>query len=206
MRVALVSGGKDSLYAAYKVGRVDLGVFLSYRAPVPSPHVANMGKAVETLGLAGLPVLVARLPEGRWREETVRLLEMIGAAEIVAGDVYVEDHLEYWESVAGEVGARLLEPLWGRDPLDLLYEIVESGFETLIIGVRSEGRGLLASTLSRETVDSFVEVAGRLGWDPLGERGEYHGIVTYSPMHEERLRYRVIGVVEEKGYAVARLA
>ena len=41
----------------------------------------------------------------------MKLLQRLGADEIVAGDVYVEDHLRYMESVAAEAGARLREPL-----------------------------------------------------------------------------------------------
>ncbi|MEM1813493.1 MAG: hypothetical protein QXT01_05830 [Sulfolobales archaeon] len=38
MRIAFMSGGKDSYYAVYKFGYVDLGIMLIYDFPRPNPH------------------------------------------------------------------------------------------------------------------------------------------------------------------------
>ncbi len=195
MRVALLSGGKDSLYAAMHYWPPDVGLVLLYKFPEPNPHLENLGKTVETITLTGTPVVVARLPKGREFEATVTVLEKLGAKEIVAGDVYIEDHLRYMEKLAGTVGARLREPLWGLDPGELLYKIVEAGIKALIIGARGGARRLIGMELSLATVDSLVAEARRGGWDPLGERGEYHTIVLESPVHAERLRFEVLGRV-----------
>ena len=204
-RVALLSGGKDSFYAAMKYWPPDLGLFLIYKFPEPSPHIVNLGKTIETLTLAGIPIVVARLPRGREREETVAVLRRLGASEVIAGDVYIEDHLRYMEGVASEAGATLREPLWGRDPEDLIYEIVESGVKARIIGVRSAPEEALGMNITSETVDRLVELARKGGWDPLGERGEYHTIVVDSPMHSESLRYEDCGVVREGRVSLIRL-
>jgi len=190
VRVALLSGGKDSLYAASRHWPPDVGLVLVYRFPEPSPHLANLGASIETLTLTGVPVVVARLPPGGGFEETVRVLRLLGATELVAGDVFVEDHLRYMERVAGEAGAKLREPLWGMDTLELLYKIVEYGIESLVIGVRGLPRSLLGLRLSRATVDLVAEEARRLGADPLGENGEYHTLVLDSPLHSRPLRVR----------------
>ena len=195
MRVALLSGGKDSLYAAMHYWPPDVGLVLHYKFPEPNPHLENLGKTVETITLTGTPVVVARLPKGREFEATVTVLEKLGAREIVAGDVYIEDHLRYMEKLAGTVGARLREPLWGLDPEELVYKIVEAGVKALIIGARGGARRLIGMELSVATVESLVSEARRSGWDPLGERGEYHTIVLESPVHVERLRFKVLGRV-----------
>lgn len=205
LRVAMLSGGKDSLYAAMLAGKPDLALMLVYEFPRPSPHLLNLGKSVETLNLAGLPVLVARLRRGRERVETVRLLQRIGASEIVAGDVYIEDHLRYMERVADEAGAKLREPLWGMDPYELVYREAEAGIEAVFIGVEARLSKWLGKLFSRNTVDGLVEDARRLGFDPLGERGEYHTVVVSSPWHEHRLSYRVGSVEEHSGYLILRL-
>ncbi|BES81896.1 hypothetical protein [Pyrodictium abyssi] len=113
-RVALLSGGKDSLYAAMQLWPDRLRCCAGLRLPSAQPHLLNLGKTVETLILTGIPVIVAHLRRGHEREETVKLLQRLGADEIVAGDVYVEDHLRYMESVAAEAGARLREPPLGH--------------------------------------------------------------------------------------------
>jgi uncharacterized protein (TIGR00290 family) len=202
-RVAFLSGGKDSLYAAILGAPVDLALVLVYEFPRPNPHLINLGKSVETLTLTRIPVLVARLRKGREREDTVNLLKALDADVIIAGDVYIEDHLRYMESLAREVGAELREPLWGMDPEELLYREIEEGIEPLIIGaVDGLGRWLTVK-LTPSVVSSFVSYARSRGYDPLGERGEYHTLVLTSPLHERSLSYRVVGVEVHGGYAVA---
>jgi diphthine-ammonia ligase len=191
-RVALLSGGKDSLYAASKLWPPDLGLVLVYRFPEPSPHLVNLGATLKTLTLTGVPVVVARLPRGREFEETVRVLRLLGASELVAGDVFVEDHLRYMERVASEAGATLREPLWGMDTGELLHEIVEYGIEAVLIGLRGLPRSLLGMKLNRQTVWILEEEARRHGADPLGENGEYHTLVVDSPHHSELLRVGVL--------------
>lgn len=204
-RVALLSGGKDSLYAAMQLWPVDYGVVLVYDFPRPSPHLLNLGKTVETLILTGIPVVFAHLRRGHEREETVKLLQRLGADEIVAGDVYVEDHLRYMESVAAEAGARLREPLWGMDPVELVHREAEAGIEALFTGADGRMRRWLGRVFSQKTVEELVEYARRVGADPLGEQGEYHTLALSSPLHETRLGYSVIETLEVHGYYLLRV-
>lgn len=205
LRVALLSGGKDSFYAATRFWPPDLGVVLVYRFPEPSPHLVNLQKTIETITATGIPVVVARLPKGREMQSTVELLRRLGADEVIAGDVYIQDHLDYMERVAREAGATLREPLWGRDPVELLYEIVEYGIESVITGVRGIPTRLLGRRINKDSVDDIVEEAGRGGWDPLGERGEYHTLLVNSPHHQEAINYSICGLVAEGSVSILRL-
>ena len=198
MKIALFSGGKDSLYASIKGGPVDAYLVLVYEFPDPSPHLVNLGLSVMTGLLTGRPVLVKKLMRGREFYETVEFLKAIGTNTIVAGDVYVEDHLEYMERVAKESGASLREPLWGMDPWDVLVEEMNHGLEARIIGVLRGLEGLLGEKLSAKTYEKIADILSKKGYDVLGERGEYHTLVEYSPIHEARLRYRVAGSRETR--------
>lgn len=206
MRVALASGGKDSFYAMIMAWPVDLVVVLSYEFPRPSPHLLNLGKTVETLLLTGVPVLVVKLDKGREKEGTVAALKMVGATEVVAGDVYIEGHLKYMESVAAEAGASLVEPLWGEDPEELLVKEVENGIETLVIGCVAQLAPWLGRVLDRSTVHNMIQYCRDSGIDPLGEHGEYHTLVLNSPIHRSRLTYRAIGSEVYENYLILRLA
>jgi uncharacterized protein (TIGR00290 family) len=206
LRVALLSGGKDSFYAAMIEQPIDLGLILVYQFPRPSPHLLNLCKSIETLHLAGLPTLVVKLRKGREFDDTVSILRKLNTSVIVAGDVYIEDHLKYMERLAGEAGAELREPLWGEDPEELLYREVEAGIEALVIGAEERLSSWLGRVIARGTVDGLVESCRRLGLDPLGERGEYHTIVTGSPLHAERLGYTVAGRLRVEGYHLLKLA
>jgi diphthamide synthase (EF-2-diphthine--ammonia ligase) len=93
-----------------------------------------MGKSLETILLTGRLVAAVKLNKGKEFEETADVLRKLGAEEIIAGDVYVEDHLKYMERLGEEVGAKLVESLWGIDPEELLHEEIASGIRTLVVG------------------------------------------------------------------------
>ncbi len=189
----MFSGGKDSFYASVKAGSFDAYLILVYEFPDPSPHLVNLGLSVMTGLLTGKPVFVKKLRRGREFNETVEFLREINASSIIAGDVYVEDHLKYMEKVARESGAELREPLWGMDPLEVLVEEMKYGIEARIIGVIHGLEDLLGRRLTQTSFEEIARMLEKRGYDVLGERGEYHTIVEYSPRHSGRLNYRVVG-------------
>jgi len=205
LRALLSSGGKDSFYALMVVGNVDMAIMLSYEFPRPSPHLINMGKSIETHLKASIPVLVKHLRKGREKAETIEILRRLGVSEIIAGDVYVEDHLKYMEGIASEVGATLIEPLWGEDPEDLLYKEIESGLEVLVIGCRSSLEQWLGVEINENNITNFVESCKTSGVDPLGEGGEYHTLVVNSPIHVERVGYQKVSFESYEDYLIIRI-
>jgi len=188
-----------------KVSRADLALILSYEFPRPSPHLVNMGKSVETHLKAGVPVLVKHLRKGREREETVELLKRLGASEVVAGDVYLEDHLKYMEGIAREACATLIEPLWGEDPEELLYKEFESGLTVLVIGCKKGLERWLGVEVDKDDVVGLAKSCKAMGLDPLGERGEYHTVVINSSLHREEVRYRKVSVESREDYYILRV-
>ncbi|MEM0292341.1 MAG: ATPase [Fervidicoccaceae archaeon] len=205
MRVAFVSGGKDSYYAVYKYGGVDLGVMLVYDFPRPSPHTVNIGKSLESLLACSIPVLVAKLSKGREFEETADLLKRISPTIIVAGDVYVEDHLKYMERLAKAIGSDLAEPLWSYDPVELLYREIRDGIRPVIIGAVDSLKGYLGKTLTPDMLEEFVRYSRTVNVDPLGEHGEYHTLVSDGPLHKQGISFRPVGVEDFDSYSILRL-
>ncbi len=194
MKVAVFSGGKDSIYAASFLWPIDYFVMFVYEFPSPSPHLRNMHSAVVS-GLAmGVPVLVIKLRKGKEQEDSAHFLEKIGTKELIAGDVYVEDHLKYMEELAEMAGAKLREPLWGEDPEEVLAREMEWGIESLIIGTISEADDFLCQRLNEKTYRRIGEELKRRNLDPLGERGEYHTLVLNSPLHNWRVEVEVLKV------------
>jgi len=101
------------------------------------------------------------------------------------------------ENVAKEAGAELIEPLWGEDPVELFFEEMDTGITSLIIDVENPLAEWAGVELNRENATRFVEDCLSRNMDPLGENGEYHTLVTNSPLHESRLSYKII---EKKNY------
>lgn len=192
MKIAMFSGGKDSLYASIKGGPIDAYIILVYNFPIPSPHLVNLSLSIQTGLLTGKPIFIKRLTRGKEFHETVEFLKFLGVDTIVAGDVHVEEHLKYMERLASEVGASLKEPLWGMDPLEVFYEEVKYGIESRIIGVIHDLKDILGKVINRDSCEEIVKYIIEHKTDALGERGEYHTLVEYSPIHHDKLRYRVV--------------
>ncbi len=200
MKVLFFSGGKDSVYAYHLERPVDLFFISVYQFPRPSPHLLNLHKTLELALALGVPTLVVQLPRGGEFRAKASLLRRLGVTALVAGDQGVEEHFRYMEKLAAEVGAVLREPLWGRDPADLLREEVRH-MDILVIGARH--RELVCRLITRGDVEDFIALAGSLGVDPLGEYGDYHTLVVRYL--DVSIPYSCRAVAEYDGYFVARL-
>ncbi|MEM4788432.1 MAG: ATPase, partial [Ignisphaera sp.] len=180
-------------------------IMLIYEFPRPSPHIINIGKSIETLLLGGLPVIVVKLNKGREFNETAEVLKKLNADTLIAGDVYVEEHLNYMEKLAKEVGATLVEPLWGYDPQELIYREFESGIRSVVIGCINPLNKWLGVELTIDNISDFVKEAVNLGIDPLGERGEYHTVVIHGPLHKTSMNYKVVEKLIFDNYSILRI-
>lgn len=209
----LFSGGKDSLYAIYlaeKNGvKVDHLISLIPSFPWPSPHAENID-ALKLLAKSMSKKLTI-LDLHNQEAGLVEALKNLEVNTLVAGDVFVEQHVTYLEKVCNRAGVDLLEPLFRRKTLELFHEIFDSGFKAVIIGVNINflEEELLGFTLGAETANTFLSKIEDV--DPLGENGEYHTIVIECPLYarpfhiksskkiiEENLRYLILSIYQSR--------
>jgi uncharacterized protein (TIGR00290 family) len=199
---ALFSGGKDSLYAVYlaeKQGlKVERLISLIPSWPVPSPHAENMD-ALKILA-ESMKKSLTIFDFHKGEEGLVEALKRLEVDALVAGDIFVEQHLSFLEKVCSRAGVDLFEPLFGRKTLDLFYEMFNSGFKALIVGVdiRHLGEEWLGFTLGTETANKFLSETKNV--DPLGENGEYHTIVIECPLYLKPFKLKSSRKIIEKNY------
>ena len=98
----------------------------------------------------------------------------------VSPDILFDEHRRWAEQMCEAAGLTAVEPLFGSSTLALFEEWTDSGADALIVTARAEllDQTWLGRPLRRDMLDSFT----RLGVDPCGERGEYHTVVTNSPL------------------------
>jgi uncharacterized protein (TIGR00290 family) len=120
-----------------------------------------------------------------------------GITHVVFGDILFDEHREWAERITHPHRLKAVEPLWGCSTTALFDEWVDSGSEALIVTARATvlDQSWLGRPLSRQLLPEFV----RLGVDPCGERGEYHTVVTRSPLFSTPLRLRQFGQVRQSG-------
>ena len=101
------------------------------------------------------------------------------------------------ERICAAAGLTAVEPLWGESTDRLFEEWVSSGSEAVIVTARAEH--LDQSWLGRVLRREMFEELQRLGVDACGERGEYHTLVTSTPLFDAPLRWRSEGRVLRSG-------
>lgn len=129
--------------------------------------------------------------------ETLAELAELDVTHVVFGDIMFEDHRRWAEEQCAGHGLTAVEPLWGESTDDLFEQWVSSGAEALIVTARAEflDESWLGRPLHRDLRADLV----RLGVDLCGERGEYHTVVTQTPLFRRPLRLRHLGHVQVSG-------
>ena len=148
----------------------------------------------------GLTRIIARCTWSDYDAAFSGALEQVaarGITHVIFGDILFEEHRLWAERICAAAGLAAVEPLWGASTDVLFDEWVSSGNEAVIVTARAEhlDESWLGRVLHREM---FAELR-RLGVDACGERGEYHTLVTNSPLFSEPLRWRSEGHVLRSG-------
>lgn len=106
---------------------------------------------------------------------------------IAFGDIYLEGHREWGESLAESTGLNALYPLWRpqEEAKKLLDEYVAAGFKSKVIKV--DESKLPKDWVGREVNQQFIEDILKFDVCPLGESGEYHTYVYDGPIFSEKL-------------------
>ncbi len=194
---ALVSGGKDSLYAMYIAGRMhEISVIVTIKSHNPESymyHVPNVELVRLQASAMRLP-LIFRHSAGNKEEELEDLKAALreaqasygveGAVSGAIGSRYQKNRID---GICEELGLVSLAPLWGRDSRELWNEMLESGFEILITAVAAYGLtgDWLGRKINREALDELGSVRYV---DTAGEGGEFETLVVNCPLFNERIR------------------
>ncbi|HIH71485.1 MAG TPA: diphthine--ammonia ligase, partial [Methanothermobacter thermautotrophicus] len=86
-------------------------------------------------------------------------------------------------------GLRSVAPLWHRDPLDYMEEIVDLGFRVMVTAVAAEGldESWLGRIVDRKMIDELADLSERYGINPAFEGGEAESLVLDGPIFKKRL-------------------
>ena len=129
--------------------------------------------------------------------DALRELRDDDITHVIFGDIMFEEHRRWAEEVCAEAGLIAVEPIWGEPTSLMLSEFLQSGGEAIIVTARA---GFLDSSwLGRSLTMDLLTHFPRIGVDPCGENGEYHTLVTNSPLFSRPLNVRRGGHVLRSG-------
>ncbi|MCX8173495.1 MAG: diphthine--ammonia ligase [Thermoplasmata archaeon] len=194
MGILCLSGGKDSVYAGYLAMQMGLEIkrsliFLpeqtdSYMFHCPNIRIASL--VAECMGLEPVEIPV----QGDEVESIEKAFGGLEEEYVITGAIASEYQKERFERVAYITGKKCISPLWRRNELGLLREIVDSGMRVIFVGRFAEGLGdeWLGRELDEEAIEELAELHRQFGINPSGEGGEYETLVLDAPFFHRRLR------------------
>jgi len=195
----LFSGGKDSTLAAYKAmedgWKVEYLLSMhsenphSYMFHVPNIHLTQLlSQAME------LPLIQAETPGEKEKEledlkRAMLYLKNKGVEAIFTGAIHSEYQKSRIDGLCKEIGLESIAPLWHRDPLEYMQEVVNLGFEVIITSVSAEGldESWLGRVIDEDLLEELKALHEKYGLHMAFEGGEAETLVLDGPIFKKRL-------------------
>jgi len=190
----LFSGGKDSTFAAWLAQKsgYEISCLISIYSENPNSymfHTPSITKTKKQAEAMKIPLLVQKT-KGVKEKELHDLKKAIKKAKekykiegIVTGAVESVYQASRIQKVCDELNIECFNPLWQKDQIELLEDLIRNKFEVIITGVASEG--LDASWLGRKIDRKFINEVRSLNEkykiNPAGEGGEFETFVLHAP-------------------------
>ena len=201
MKIAiLVSGGKDSWYAAYlakKQGHETICIVTlkperadSYMFHFPNvDFVEKQAEAVD-LPLVMLPTEGEKEKELRELKEAIKLAKQKHKIEgVCAGALASNYQKERIEAICEELELRAITPLWHMNPMMYMRGLLLNNFKVIITGIAADGltEEWLGKELERNSLEELRRLSVKHGFHIAGEGGEYETFVLDCPLFKRRL-------------------
>ena len=206
--VASYSGGKDSILAIYRairLGMKPVSLIITYNTDlnrswfhgIPEDLVNEVSKALD------IPIKLIKTSGAEYAKnfEKELLKQKENGVDIcIFGDIDIEDHFKWCTDRCNAVGLEAFFPLWGEKRIDLVNEVIESGFKANITVVDCDrlSEKHLGMVLSPDAIQSIISE----GADACGENGEYHTFVSDGPLFKHPVSFQLDEKVCQNNYAV----
>ena len=191
---ALISGGKDSIYAAYLASKKHKIVCLiAIKSKNPESymfHIPNFDLVKQQAETMGIP-LVFLETEGIKEEELGDLKKGIEIAKekylidgVVSGAIASNYQKGRIDKICKDLNLESIAPLWHINKEMYLRELLKS-FHVIITGIAADG--LTQETLGRRLGIKFIEDMNALNVSPIGEGGETESLVLDCPFFKKKI-------------------
>jgi len=197
MRLAsLLSGGKDSVYAAHLMQKEhQLTCMVSMKPENPESymfHTVNIDITRLQAEAWGVPYVEAKT-KGVKEEELDDLKTTLSNLDIdgvITGAIASKYQADRVNRLCDQLGLTHLSPLWGREREELLNEMLGSGMKIIFSAVAAHGldQGWLGEPLTKERINKLRDLSDRFGVDMCGEGCEYESLVVDAPWFTRRIQ------------------
>ena len=211
----LYSGGKDSTLALLKAKEHhEIACLITVVSENPESYmfqVPNIDATLLQSQAMGLP-LVRVMTKGEKEKELEDLKSAIAEAQkrygiegVVTGAVRSTYQASRVQSICHELGLWCFNPLWLKDQVELLNEVVDAGIVAVISGVFAEplDETYLGKVIDEAMVTRLAKLKHVI--NPAGEGGEIETTVLFAPGFKKKIAITKSGTTYAKHSGVFRI-
>lgn len=199
----LFSGGKDSTYAAYLARKqgYEISCLISLVSENPNSymfHTPSINSTESQAKAMELPIIIQKT-KGKKEEELKDLKNAIKRAikkyhieGIVTGAVESVYQASRIQKICNELDLECFNPLWQRDEISYLRELIGNKFKVMIVGVFAYplDKGWLGREIDSQFIDEVQILREKYKIHPTGEGGEFETLVVDCPMFKHPLKIK----------------
>ncbi|HLC78113.1 MAG TPA: diphthine--ammonia ligase [Candidatus Nanoarchaeia archaeon] len=199
----LFSGGKDSSYAAFVAKQqghelVCLMTIHSKNKYSYMFHTPSIKKTKEQAKAMNIPLIIGKT-KGEKELELADLENLISKAikkykieGIITGALHSDYQATRIQKICDKLKIKCINPLWHKNEIEYLKELIKSKFKIIIIGVAAYP--LDSSWLGRRIDEKLIEEVSKLkdkyNIHPAGEGGEFESFVLDCPLFSKPLKVK----------------
>jgi ABC transporter with metal-binding/Fe-S-binding domain ATP-binding protein len=206
----LFSGGKDSMYAAWlaKKSGYEIECLISLFSSNKESymfHTPAIELTKKQAVLMNLPLII-RETEGKKEEELLDLKRAIEKAMIkhnikgiVTGALASVYQASRIQQICDELEIECFNPLWQKEQLSYLSELIKNKFEIILSGVFAYP--LDKKWIGRKIDEKFVldikVIQEKYKVNPAAEGGEFETLVVNCPLFKDKLKVKILDIEGE---------
>jgi len=204
----LFSGGKDSgLALSYALEYTNVKCLIIMQSKNMESymfHTPNIQWAKTQAECTGIPYIV-QLTAGEKEKELKDLEAAIKKAKqkykvqaIVTGAIESVYQASRVQTITNNLGMECFNPLWQKDQIELLEELIEKKFDVILIGTFGYGLDkLIGRKIDKKFIEEIKLLRDRLKINPAGEGGEFESFVLNAPYYKKPLKIIKNNIVKD---------
>ncbi len=199
----LFSGGKDSCYSAYLAKKAGyklacLITIFSENKESYMFHTPSIEKTKQQAQVMNIPLLIQKTKGEKEKEledlETAIKLakEKYSVDTIVTGALHSVYQASRIQKICDKLKLKCFNPLWHKDEIEYLYELVNNEFKVLIIGIAAYplNKLWLGRIINKEFIEEVQVLKEKYKIHPAGEGGEFETFVLNCPLFKQELKVK----------------
>jgi ABC transporter with metal-binding/Fe-S-binding domain ATP-binding protein len=199
----LFSGGKDSTYAAYlaKKEGYTISCLISVISKNPESYMFHTPSILEVKKQADsmdIPIIIINT-QGEKELELIDLERVIKKAKnefginaVITGAVESAYQASRIQKICDNLELDCFNPLWQKNQIELLNELLENNFKIIIIGVFAYllNETWLGKIIDKEFITNVKNLQKKYDINPAGEGGEFETFVLNCPLFKKELNIK----------------